>query len=178
MVAGLATACRLGGPSADPDQYVAFPDAAKDATSASMPPLSGGGSPPSPAGDASADDLEAGDLEAGDFDAALDDPSTPCSSMVTVPVCDPVHNTGCNPLQQCDVDPAQTKPTGLCLFGGGADGGACTSSIFTESCAPKSTCVDGGCRPLCFCNADCPLGQCCSDRSGPSGFKLCGPCVP
>ena len=174
----MTTACRLGGPSADPDQYLAFPDAARDVTSTSMTPPAGGGSPASPAADAPAGDVEAGDLDAGDFDAPPGDPNSPCSSMVTVPVCDPVHNTGCNPLQQCDVDPAQTKPTGLCLFGGGAEAGVCTSSIFTESCAPRSTCVDGGCRPLCFCNADCPLGQCCTDPSGPSGFKLCGACTP
>lgn len=56
------------------------------------------------------------------------------------------------------------------------EAGACTASFFSESCPPKSTCVDGGCRELCFCDADCPAGQCCSDTSGPPGFTLCRPC--
>jgi hypothetical protein len=178
LLAGMA-ACRIGGPTADPDEYLAFPDAAKDATSISMAAPDGDGSSASPAGDSSAGDLEAGDLDAGDLDEALDDSDALCATMITVAVCDPIHNTGCNPLQQCDVNPLQTNmPTGQCVFGGGADGGACTATIFTESCPSRSTCVDGGCRQLCFCNGDCPAGQCCSDPSGPPGFKLCGPCVP
>jgi hypothetical protein len=126
-----------------------------------------------PGSDAPADDLEGG---VGDFDSALDDlPDGGCSS--TAAVCDPVHNTGCNPFQQCDVDPSQAStPTGLCLFGGGTDAGTCLATIFTESCPAKSTCVDGGCRTLCFCNGDCPVGECCSDRSGPPGFTMCGGC--
>jgi hypothetical protein len=176
VLLGGLTACRFGGPSTNPYDYMTYPDAAMDATSTSLPPPSAGddGPPGSPAGDASGGDLDAGDLDAGDLDDG--DLDTLCSPAVMVAVCDPVHNTGCNPLQQCDVDPSQmTMPTGLCVFGGGTEGGACTMSIFTESCPPKSTCVDGGCRPLCFCNADCP-GQCCSDNSGPPGFTMCGPC--
>jgi hypothetical protein len=181
VLAGLA-GCRFGGPSADPYEYMAFPDAETDATSTSMAPHAGEDEPSAaPAGEASAGDLDAGDLDAGDLDAGdLDGGNLDalCSPVVTVAVCDPVHNTGCNPLQQCDVDPSQTSmPTGQCVFGGGAEGGTCTTSIFTESCPPKSTCVDGGCRQLCFCNADCP-GQCCSDNSGPPGFTMCGPCGP
>jgi hypothetical protein len=98
--------------------------------------------------------------------------------VAAVAVCDPVHNTGCNPLQQCDVDTLQTlTPTGLCVFNSGSEGGgACTMTFVSESCAPKQTCASGVCRALCFCNADCPIGQCCSDASGPRGFTLCGTC--
>jgi hypothetical protein len=101
-----------------------------------------------------------------------------CGRMV--PICDPVHNTGCNPLQQCDVDPNQpTTPTGLCLFGpspeAGAGAGTCLASLFTESCPARSTCVAGACRAVCFCDSDCPSSQCCSAR-GPVGFNLCEPC--
>jgi hypothetical protein len=52
----------------------------------------------------------------------------------------------------------------------------CLSTIVTESCPPMFTCVGGSCRQLCFCNGDCPIGQCCSDMSGPPGFTLCRPC--
>jgi hypothetical protein len=165
-------ACRIGGTSADPYAYVSFPDAATDGTSSPMGPSGDDGPGVSPGSDASADDIDG-----GDGDAAPGDPDGLCS--VTVAVCDPVHNTGCNPLQQCDVNPSQTTAlTGQCIFGGGADGGACTTSIFTDTCPARSTCLDGGCRQLCFCDTDCPAGQCCSDRSGPLGFTLCGPCNP
>jgi hypothetical protein len=171
--AGLS-ACRIGGPSADPYEYVAFPDAAmNDSSMSAAVPAGDDGSPASTGDDAG------GDLDAGDLEAAPDDPDALCSSTVAVAVCDPVHNTGCNPLQQCDVNPSQTNTlTGQCIFGGGADGGVCTTSIFTDTCPARSTCVDGGCRQLCFCNADCAPGQCCSDRSGPPGFVLCGACGP
>jgi hypothetical protein len=182
LLAGLA-ACRIGGPTADPDEYVAFPDAASHRKSPSTPPAGDDGPSASPPFDASTNDLDGGDLDGGDLDATLDalnDTDAPCSSMVTVTVCDPVHNTGCNALEQCDVNPLQTSmPTGQCVFpGGGVEGGICTATFVNESCPPRSTCVDGGCRQLCFCDADCPASQCCSDTSGLPVFNLCGPCVP
>lgn len=173
-LAGLA-ACRFGGPSANPEQAVTFPDASivdagrgptgDDVTASPEPD---GTAPPGDDGGPAGDD--GGGLDAGAGDGPV---SGNCAA--TVPVCDPVHNTGCNPFQQCDVDPLQSAPTGLCLFGA-MEAGVCTSSIVSESCPPRSTCVDGGCRQLCFCNADCPVGQCCSDHSGPSGFTLCRTC--
>lgn len=167
------SACRFGGPSGNPYEYVSFPiDASADGISTSTTFPSGDDGPAGSPGD----DAFAGDIDAGDIDGGLG-PSNLCS--VTVAVCDPVHNTGCNPLQQCDVAPSQTTTlTGQCIFGGGADGGACTTSIFTDTCSARSTCVDGGCRQLCFCDTDCVAGQCCSDRSGPPGFTLCGACSP
>jgi hypothetical protein len=99
-----------------------------------------------------------------------------CAAAVAA--CDPVHNTGCNPLQQCDVDTTQAStPTGICVFNSGSEGGgACTMTFVSESCPPRHTCASGVCRALCFCNADCPIGQCCSDTSGPRGFTLCQTC--
>jgi hypothetical protein len=165
-LAGLV-ACRFGGPSANPDQYVAFADATADRAPALMTTTPG---------DDGGSTMPVDDAAEAPPDAGLDDATEGgCSS--TVAVCDPVHNTGCNPLQQCDVNPLQTNmPTGQCVLGGSMDAGLCIASIFTESCAPGSTCVDGGCRQLCFCNADCAPGQCCSDTSGPPGFTLCRPC--
>jgi hypothetical protein len=97
-----------------------------------------------------------------------------------VAMCDPVHNTGCNALlqQQCDLGTSLTgMPTGNCVFNSGSEGGgACIATPVTESCPPRSTCVSGACRSLCFCNADCDAGQCCSEPSGIAGFTLCGPC--
>jgi hypothetical protein len=177
-IAGLVglVACRFGGPSGDPRAYVAFPeDGGSDATS---PPDDGASA--APLDDATT--VSSGDDANGEENASTGDAPTSetgdggaCSGMVAV--CDPIHNTGCNGLQQCDVDPSQTTtPTGLCLFASPAEGGPCTSTLFTESCAPRSTCVSGACRELCFCDVDCPTGQCCSDTSGPTGFTLCQPC--
>jgi hypothetical protein len=184
-IAGLAglVACRFGGPTADPAAYVAFPDAAGNGGVDAAYVADDGGSPASPVdattvpsgGDANRDDAPGGDASADDTPNGETTDAGACSG--TVAVCNPVRNTGCNALQQCDVDPSQaTTPTGLCVFGSAAEGGPCLSTIFTESCPPQFTCVSGGCRELCFCDADCPAGQCCSDPSGPPGFTLCRPC--
>ena len=182
-LAGLL-ACRFGGPASDPNGYVPSPDATtKDVAASTTAPFEGdaGSTPPtSRTTDALASDDTTSPLaddDGGAFDAAFADvlEAGGCSSIVAG--CDPIHNTGCNALQQCDVNSLLANPpTGLCVFNAAAEGGACTASIFSESCPPKSTCVDGGCRDLCFCNADCPAGQCCSDMSGPPGFTLCRPC--
>jgi hypothetical protein len=183
-VAGLV-ACRFGGPSANTDDYVASPDAAEasgvDAASLADDAASSGddGASSATPGDTttapSADDATGGD--AGTDDAPPGDIIEGGACSGTVAVCDPVHNTGCNSLQQCDVNSlVTTTPTGLCVFGSPAEGGSCLSTIVTESCPPKFTCVSSACRALCFCNGDCPIGQCCSDTSGPPGFTLCRPC--
>ena len=176
------TGCRIGGTRENPYDAVYFPDAAADAAHvvASTPSGDDGGSfDPGADGDAtSADDGgAAGDDGGGGLDAGADDASGGGNCSPTVAVCDPVHDTGCNPFQQCDINPSlPATPTGQCVFGGAEGGGACTVSIFTESCPAKSTCVDGGCRQLCFCNTDCPAHECCSDRKGAPGFTLCGSC--
>jgi hypothetical protein len=181
-------ACRFGGPSADPKDYVTFPeDGGADASTSSH------AGPPSPVDDGGGADPDvstsAGDDSGGPAsdDSATDDSTTndgggggdgagQCGA--TVPVCDPIHNTGCNPFQQCDVDPTQkTAATGLCLFYSGSDAsGACMSTGITESCPAKETCVSGACRALCLCNADCAPGQCCTDTSSAAPFKLCQAC--
>jgi hypothetical protein len=182
-VAGLV-ACRIGGPTADPNGYVAFPDgAAEGASPAPMDDAatvsSGDDGDDSVGGDAndSSTSVSSGDGgNTGDGPASVTTTDGGACSR-TVAVCDPVHNTGCNSLQQCDVDPYQTTtPTGLCVFASPAEGSPCLSTIFTESCRAGFTCVSGNCRALCFCNADCPTGQCCSDTSGPPAFSLCSPC--
>jgi hypothetical protein len=175
-------ACRLAGPSGDPLAYVACPNedaCAPGAEAGGVSPAEDGSSS-GPAGDATTSSSDDSGGAAG-HDGSADGPAIElteggtCSQ--TVPVCDPVHNKGCNPFQQCDVDPNQkTTPTGLCLFGSASDSGPCTATLLNETCLPTFTCVSGGCRQLCFCTADCPAGQCCSDTSGPPGFTLCQPC--
>jgi hypothetical protein len=171
-------ACRFGGPSADPDAYVASPapdsgskaapadDGTDDATIATIDaPV---GAPP--LGDDASTDVAS--LPLTDDDAGS---AGGCAPMVAI--CNPVHDTGCNPLQQCDVDTSQKTPTGICVFNSGSEGGApCMMTIFTESCPAQSTCVNGACRALCFCDTDCPTGSCCTDTSGPAGFTLCEKC--
>jgi hypothetical protein len=176
--------CRFGGPSANPDDYVAF-DTGADAALDHEQGSQGDDAAVAPidvdASVAASDDASHGDAppqgdasDASTPDAVVD--GRVCAA--TVAVCDPVKNTGCNPLQQCDVDTTQTStPTGLCVFGSSSEGGlACTMSFVSESCPPQHTCVSGACRALCVCNADCPAGQCCFDTSGPHGFTLCRPC--
>jgi hypothetical protein len=177
-------ACRLGGgPSANPDEYVTF-DSGADAALGDEP-VSQGDDGTRATTDATV--AEASTAPGDDASTSPDgggDASIPEGSVgdgacaATVAVCDPIHNTGCNPLQQCDVDTTQTStPTGLCLFNSGGDGGgACIMSFVSEACPPHQTCVGSACKALCFCNADCPTGQCCSDTSGPQGFTLCGVC--
>ena len=171
------TACKLGGPSSDPEAYVSFPNDASTSTGTLDAPGDDGSSPS--AGEASSQD-EPGVLDDGALaSSGLDDgqASTCTDAAPAIPVCDPIRNTGCNPFQQCDVDPNQTATaTGLCLFYTAADGGACSATVFTETCPARSTCVGGACRTLCGCSGDCPAGECCSDTSGPPGFTLCAPC--
>jgi hypothetical protein len=182
---GVVLSCRIGGPSADPDMYDPL-DSGADAT------LEGGHNSQGEDAPVGPDDQDASVLNGQDsapFDdtGTAADASTPDGAVgaggcdAAIAVCDPVHNTGCNALlqQQCDVNTlVTTMPTGNCVYnsGGAEAGGACIASPVSESCAPRSTCVSGACRTLCFCNADCPSAQCCSDTSGPPGFTLCGPC--
>jgi hypothetical protein len=186
---GLA-ACRFGGPSADPNTYVAYPPDASGADGGTTaPPGDDGSVQPSGADDTGSmsgdDSTSGGDASNGDDAVAPggDSEGGSCSPMVSV--CDPVHNTGCTG-QQCDVNPlsSASAPTGTCiLFGTGAsdagipNGSACFASPFNESCPAKSTCFNGACQELCFCDPDCPTGHCCSN-SGPPGFKVCGSCSP
>jgi hypothetical protein len=172
-------ACKLGGPSADPDEYVAFPDATAD-SAVSINPASDDGSS-GPADDASGDEAD----DTGDAGPLGDGGGGPVSADGScgpaIAVCNPIHNSGCNPFQQCDVDPrlsSASAPVGTCLNYNGSDAatGACMVSIFNESCSAGSTCIDGGCEKLCTCATDCASGQCCLANAGPPGFSLCGVC--
>lgn len=101
-------------------------------------------------------------------------------ALLEVAVCNPVTNEGCfdSLMMQCAVDPLATL-TGYCIFYSGQSpmlGGDCLNTGVTESCPPTFTCVDGRCRELCFCDADCEAGQCCTEPLEGTGFKVCGDC--
>jgi hypothetical protein len=97
-----------------------------------------------------------------------------------VAICDPVANTGCSETlqMQCAPDLSAPRLAGYCTFVGPlADGGLeCLNSVVTESCPPSSTCLNNECRVLCHCDADCDVGQCCTEPLGEHGFHVCAPC--
>jgi hypothetical protein len=97
-----------------------------------------------------------------------------------VAVCNPVRNTGC-PVElatQCGPDLSAATLAGYCTFTGPIpDAGiGCLNTVATESCPATTACVNGQCRPLCFCDADCGPGTCCTEPLGEQGFFLCAPC--
>lgn len=135
--------------------------------------------------DAASDDDSNGD----DLDAALDEdaPSDAGSTardagrcMRDVAVCDPIANTGCSETlsMRCAPDLAAPRLAGYCTFDGPIpdSGIECLNTVVTESCPPTTTCHEGECRTLCFCDADCGKGQCCSEPLGEYGFAVCAPC--
>jgi hypothetical protein len=110
---------------------------------------------------------------------AASDSDAECA-RAAVDVCNPVTNEGCldSLSMQCAVDYA-SHLTGYCIFYSGQSptpGVDCLNTGVTESCPPTSACVDGQCRELCLCNADCEAGTCCTQRLEDTGFKVCGAC--
>jgi hypothetical protein len=177
----LAGACRFGGPSGNPSAYIEFPDAPDDQA---IPEAPEAGNDDALDGSGSSTDATAGPdtgapeaSTADGADASGDDgDATSCAVTPSVPVCNPVQNTGCF-LLQCDVDMTQSTPTGQCVGGGlAAVGSTCTPASGSEVCEAQSTCFGGVCRRLCFCDSDCTGGECCADMAGTSGFHLCAPC--
>lgn len=113
-------------------------------------------------------------------EAGSSEPADSCRPSQVVALCDPVRNTGCPPLTQCDIDTAATTATGRCVFFQAAfDPNSCMATFVNTTCAAQSTCVGNRCRKLCYCDGDRPAGECCADTSGPGpagAFKLCRPC--
>jgi hypothetical protein len=107
-----------------------------------------------------------------------------CQPATVPAICDPVKNLGCLvPFSSCDIDTTQVIATGRCVFPWSSapppvDAGSCFEDTTTDTCAATSTCVNGTCRKLCYCDSDCEAGECCSEPApGPStAFKLCKPC--
>lgn len=145
--------------------------ASPSSSATKAPSVSDGGSKLStPSADASRPRVDANSLANG------------CAPSAPIDTCDPVRNTGCPPLMQCDIDTGATKATGRCVFQAEADASvadSCSATFVSETCAAQSTCVSNQCRKMCYCDGDCPRGQCCNDASGPGpagAFKLCSPC--
>jgi hypothetical protein len=106
-----------------------------------------------------------------------------CQPVQAPVICDPVHNVGCLvPFTACDIDPTQAVFAGRCVFpwttvASGGAAGACYVDATTNTCLASSTCVDGSCRKLCYCDSQCSPGQCCTDPApGSAIVKLCKSC--
>jgi hypothetical protein len=124
--------------------------------------------------------------ETGAQDAATANDAGPAQDAAAQ--CEPFSVEGCNPVtnetcpdslaMQCAIDHLAIL-TGYCIFSSPtppALGGDCLNTGVTESCPPTSTCVDGTCRELCYCDIDCTAGTCCTDPVADTGFKVCGDC--
>jgi hypothetical protein len=117
-------------------------------------------------------------------------PPTPgaCQPATAPAICDPVKNLGCLvPFSFCDIDSTQVVATGRCVFPWTSTpppaplpdgGGSCFVDATTDTCVATSTCVQGSCRKLCYCDSDCQPGDCCTEPAPGSSttFKLCKPC--
>jgi hypothetical protein len=175
--------CRFGGPSGDPSAYVSFVDDGGDTGSAeadsAMEMLAMDADLVNEMSvDTSMSDVAPAEASGGDSgDSAL------CAPPASIPVCDPLANTGCT-LLQCDIDITMSTPTGVCVLGAAvpaAEGAACTQTSGSTGCQAELTCFGGSCRKICFCDSDCQgdggaTGSCCSDSYSTTGFKLCAAC--
>jgi hypothetical protein len=177
----VVAACRLGGPSGWSPPDARTPDAPAVDARGEVVPLDDARTPDTPAEDARGEVVP---LDVGAPDASGD--ATTAAGAGCVPpfvaeVCDPVCNSGCPPLSRCDVSslPRRGACVGIFVVG---EGGLCFRGITTDSCAVQLTCLDGRCRRLCYRDADCTAGSCCSHpveaTGGPSGFAVCAPCDP
>ena len=198
---GLSVAgCRFGGTAADPYAETPFPadtggtSGGQGGTTVIIDPGDpGAGGAPSGTGSggltATVTDASAGQNSAGGVapDASpsggggTGGTSTGCQPPAPVAVCDPIRNIGCLlPVSFCDIDPTQSAPTGRCVFPPNPPpaGTTCEVTIPSESCPPLSSCVNGACRKLCYCDADCPVAECCTEPAPgpPRAFKVCAPC--
>jgi hypothetical protein len=177
LLATLA-ACRLGGPPA----WSPAPDSAaevgldggvagEDGAGPALPPDGAGFTDSPPGRDSPADDPISPDAGA--------DAGSGCLPPFAAEVCDPVCNSGCPPLSRCDVSEAPRRGACVGIFIVG-EGGACFRGSTTDSCAVRLTCLEGRCRRLCYRDADCTAGSCCSQpvaaAGAPSGFAVCAPC--
>ena len=144
-----------------------------------------GGAGTATGGDAGTDGGAAGNTGGGGTGDSGGPPPTPGSCQPAVPpvICDPVKNVGCLvPVSFCDIDSTQVVAAGRCVFPWTMSPvpapPACFVDPVTDTCMPTSTCVNGTCRKLCYCDTDCQAGECCTEPApGPSGaFKLCEPC--
>jgi hypothetical protein len=183
-VLATVAACRLGGPPAWSPATDAAADfgmdaavGGKDGAGPALPPDGGGltdAEPALPPDGGGLTDAGPTPLDAGA------DVGSGCLPPFAAEVCDPVCNTGCPPLSRCDVSEAPRRGACVGVFIVG-EGGPCFSGSTTDSCAVRLTCLEGRCRRLCYRDADCSAGSCCSQplaaAGAPSGFAVCAPCA-
>jgi hypothetical protein len=197
LVCIMLVGCTYGGSDEDPlmglepgstgDDSVmsdAVMGGSDDAISApsTKPPMSDGGMNSGTTNSGATSGTKTPTTGGGDASVSTGNASTvpnACGPAKPVATCDPVRNTGCPPLTQCDIETSATTPTGRCVFFQATPGVPCSSSFVNVTCDAQNTCVAGECRKMCYCDSDCPPDNCCSDTSGPGpagAFKLCHPC--
>ena len=171
-------ACRLGGPPAWSPAMDSAADlgleagvVGKDGAGPALPPDGGGVTDADPG--RNSPDADPTPPDAGP------DVGSGCLPPFAAEVCDPVCNTGCPPVSRCDVSEAPRRGACVGVFIVG-EGGLCVRGSTTDSCAVRLTCLEGRCRRLCYRDADCTAGSCCSQplaaAGAPSGFAVCAPC--
>jgi hypothetical protein len=166
--AWLLASCTFGGSDEDPTNGIVPVDggAPLDAASLDARVVLDADTPPR--------DARPADSELPAVDAAVE----VCQPNPAPAVCDPVKNTECPPLMQCELDPDATMPAGRCVFWQLQILDECSSDGLNTTCEGPTSCVAGTCRKPCYCNADCDMGSCCKGAApGPAGpVKLCEPC--
>lgn len=164
----LAASCTFGGSDEDPTM--------------GLRPSDAGPSVDAPTLDAAARvDAAPIDAKVSAKDSALPTDAAPtllCTPATAVDVCDPVHNTGCDPFTQCEIDPTASTASGRCVYWNVQLGDQCSSDGLATTCEGPASCVDGSCRTPCYCDEDCGAGSCCRAAApGPAGpVMLCEPC--
>lgn len=173
LLSALLAACRFGGSDASAFELEELAsDAALDAEAGAPSEQAEEDANVRPRElDASADARREEPEQDSGSDARADDV---CVAPGDVAVCNPVARTGCV-FSQCVVD--RTKAlTGRCVLGTGSAPSGCTESDLATSCPAGSGCYDNVCKALCFCNADCPSGECCSAAAQSDGSRAIGRC--
>jgi hypothetical protein len=113
--------------------------------------------------------------DAGSADAGKADAGNKCGPDKALAMCDPVKNTGCTLVWQCDLNTAGTAQAGRCVLFNPLSLGGCGADDLSTTCAGGSACISNACQQLCYCDSDCDMGKKCKGTApGAAGpVKFC-----